>query len=80
MGLPVEPGPAEQGPVELARAEIQVRREARLLLQAAQGATPGPMAAPAVGTGREQPPVREVCPVVLEAALRVGWAVQGPGR
>ena len=78
MELPVEPGPAEQGRV--ARAEIQVRREARLLQQAAQEATPEPTAAPVVGAGQEQQPVREVCPVVLEAAQRVGWAVQGPGR
>ena len=66
--------------MELARAEIQVRREARLLQQAAQEATPEPTAAPVVGAGQEQQPVREVCPVVLEAAQRVGWAVQGPGR
>ena len=70
----------ERARAELERAEIQVRREPRILQQAAQEETPEPMATQAVGAGRGQQPAREVCPVVLEAALRVGWALQAPDR
>jgi hypothetical protein len=78
--LQVEQESAELGQPELARAEIQVRRETRILQQAAQEETPVPVATPAVGAGLHQEPAQEECPVVLEAALRVGWVVQGLGR
>jgi hypothetical protein len=78
--LQVEQEPAEQGQPELARAEIQVLRETRILQQAAQEETPVPVATPAVGAGLHQQPAQEECPVVLEAALRVGWVVQAPDR
>ena len=80
MELQVEQEPAVLGQPELARAEIQVRRETRILQQAAQEETPVPVATPVVGAGLHQHPGQEECPVVLEAALRVGWVVQAPDR
>ena len=80
MELQVEQEPAELGQPELARVETLVRREPRILLQVAQEETLEPVATAAEGAGRGQQPAREVCPVVLEAALRVGWALQAPDR
>ena len=77
MELQVE---LERARAELERAETQVRREPRILQQAAQEETPEPVATAAVGAGLHQQPAREECPVVLEAALRVGWVVQAPDR
>jgi hypothetical protein len=78
--LQVEQEPADLGQPELARVETQVRREPRILLQVAQEETLEPVATAAVGAGLHQQPAQEECPVVLEAALRVGWVVQAPDR
>ena len=78
MELQVELERAERG--ELERAETQVRREPRILQQAAQEETPVPVATAAEGAGRGQQPAQVECPVALEAALRVGWVVQAPDR
>ena len=80
MELQVELERAERARAEPERVETQVRLEPRILQQAAQEETPVPMATPAVGAGLHQQPAQEECPVVLEAALRVEWAVQAPDR
>ncbi len=77
MELQVE---LERARAELERAETQVRREPRILQQAAQEETPVPVATPVVGAGLHQHPAQEECPVVLEAALRVAWVVLAPDR